>query len=414
MYKTKFFVSFFIVLLLSFEAFSNVYDNRYLPLYKRPFTKEAEQKYSRFGAGLFVASADSAMSMHGEDVMIPKLFGDYNMENIGKALVTLGRPNPLPYEFQSISLPWDISQNINAQGVSLLYDQHIYKYLYFGASLMFMRVCSNFSFIFNKGESGLNRTGSGYSDIYDYLYKMNCAVGAVSNSFNKFGMGDMDAYIRIGNIWDYLYKMQRIDAGFRLGVLIPTGVERYLDMPSSIPFGGNGHWGIYGEIDTELGLKDDMRLLLMLRLSKRFSQIRDQRLPVAQEDPLYAPLIAPVKVDPGYTVVFAPQFWWQNLRAGFGLRVGYTMVYNSGDCWTDCRSEIERENVPADIGLANCCASWGNDYLNLSGYYQFFDEVDNKRFSPTISLNWDWPVFFFVGKCSAKTQCVSLGLDVIF
>ncbi|KKP26904.1 MAG: hypothetical protein UR12_C0035G0008 [candidate division TM6 bacterium GW2011_GWF2_30_66] len=413
MYKKNFFAPLLIVLLFSSNVFSNVYDNRFLPLYKRPYTKRVD-KYSRFGASFFVASADHAMGMNGEEVMIPKVFGDYEMQNIGKALVVLGKPNPLLDEFQNLSLPFDIDQKINAQGLSVVYDQHIWKYLYAGTSLYLMRLHSNYSFIFDKGKSGLNRA-SGFTDIYDYMSKLHNAIGVTGNNYNKVGMGDMDAYIRIGNVWDYLYKMQRIDAGFSLGLLLPTGEKRCLNIPSSIPFGGNGHWGIYGQIDTELGLKDDMKLLIMLRLSKRFSKVQNDRIPVAGEQSLFGALIAPVKVDPGLTFIFSPQFWWENLRKGFGIRVGYTLAYHQCDSWCDYRPEIDKKAVLVEnFNFISNPSSWANDYLNLSAYYEFFSDVENRRVAPVVSLTWDWPTFFLVGKNAPKTQKVSLGLDLVF
>lgn len=413
MYKTKFFTPFFVVLFISSKVFATVYDNRFFPLYKRPYTKKND-KYSRFGSTFFIDSADNAMGMHSEIIPIPKIFGEYKMQNIGKALVVLGKENPLLDEFQNLEFPWNIDQKLSSQGFNLIYDQHIYKYLYAGASLLCMRVNSNYSFIFNKGESGFNKTGQGFTDIYEYMSKLHNAIGVTGNSFNKFGFGDMDAYIRIGNIWDYLYKMQRIDANFTLGFLIPTGQQRCLNLPSSVPFGGDGHWGMYGQAECELGLKDDMRLLLMFRMSKRKTEVKEQRVPVAGEHPLFGALITPVKVSPGLTFIFAPQFWWENLRSGFGVRVGYTLAYHNCDTYTDLRSQVEKDAVSGDFGALNNMSSWANDYLNLSAYYEFYDDVDNKKVEPIISLSWDWPTFFLVGKNAPKTQSVSLGLDLIF
>ncbi|MFC1842327.1 hypothetical protein ACFLYU_01585 [Candidatus Dependentiae bacterium] len=413
MYKKRYFTPLLIVLLFSSKAFSNIYDNRFFPLYKRPYTKE-EDKYSRFGTSFFAMAADWAMGVHDEEIRIPRIFGCYDEEKIGQALVLLGKPNPLRDEFQNVNLPWIIDQKINAQGMSFVYDQHIWKYLYGGLSFMFMRVHSNYSFIFDREKSGLKLTDRELSDVYDSLCNLHNAIGICGRNYNQTGFGDMDFYLKLGNVWDYLYKMWRIDAGFSLGFLIPTGKERCLDIPASIPFGGNGHWGMYGQIDLELGLKEDMRLLLMFRMSKRKTKTKMQRLPIAKEHPLFGALIAPVEVSPGLTFVFAPQFWWENLRKGFGLRLGYTLVYHNGDTWKDCRSEQARENIKVDLGCINEASEWASDYINLSAYYEFYDEADEKKFAPILSLTWDWPTFFFVGKRTPKTHRISLGLDVLF
>jgi len=419
MYKKKHITSLLIVLLVSAKAFSNVYDNRFFPLFKRPFSKKDEDKYSRFGASFFATSADCAMGTHDEEIRIPRLFGVfgrdevcYNLERIGHALVLMGKPNPLRDEYQNKNLPWIIGQKVSAQGMSFVYDQHIWKYLYAGVSFMFMRVHSNYSFIFDR--SGFHLKDEQLSDVHDALCCLHNAIGIKGHGYNQTGVGDMDAYLRVGHIWDRQYKMRRIDAGLSIGFLIPTGKEICLELPSSVPFGGNGHWGMYAQVDAELGLKEDMKLLLMFRASKRRSKTKLRRVPIAKEHPLFGALIAPVEVDPGVTLVFSPQFWWESLRDGFGLRAGLTLVYHDNDCWKDCRGTKAKEAVPSDLSCINESSKWATDYINLSAYYDFYDETDEKRFAPVISLTWDWPISFFIAKNVPKTHRVSLGFDILF
>ncbi|MFC1841731.1 hypothetical protein ACFLYA_01545 [Candidatus Dependentiae bacterium] len=413
MYKIKHFTPLLLILLFSSNLFSMVYDNRFFPLFKRPYTKK-DDMFSRAGTGFFVMSADRAVDVHGEEVLIPKIFGDYYQDRIGKALVLMGKKNPLKGEFQNVNLPWIIDQKINAQGLSFVWDQHIWKYLYAGLSFMFMRAHSNFAFIFDREESGLRLTDDELSDLRSSLAVLHNAIGIKGHNFNTTGFGDIDCYVRLGNVWERPYKCRRVDAGLSLGFLIPTGKELCLDIPSSLPFGGNGHFGMYGQFDAEIELKEDMKLLLMFRLSKRKSKCKKRRVPIADEHPLFGALVAPVEVDPGLTLVFAPQFWWENLRKGFGLRLGYTLVYHRCDTWKDCRSQEAKEKIKVDTKHVTDYSEWVSDYVNLSAYYDFYDETEDKCYAPVLSLTWDWPTFFFAGKRYPKMHRISLGLDVIF
>jgi len=413
MYNKKLFTPLLIILLFSSNVFSNVYDNRFFPLYKRPYSKK-EEMYSRFGTSFFAMAADCAQGIHDEQTLIPKMFGCYEQEKIGYGLTLQGKPNPLRDELKNVNLPWIIDQKINAQGLSLVYDQNVWKYLYVGASLFFMRVHSNFSFLFDKQESGLKLSDAELSGLQDSMCKMHKLIGINSHNFNTTGFGDMDFYIRVGNVWDYRYRIRRIDAGFTLGFLVPTGKEICLDIPSSLPFGGDGHFGMYGQFDAELQMREDIKLLLMFRVSKRKSKTKNRRLPIAKEHPLFGTLIAPVNVDPGVSLVFSPQVWWESLRKGFGLRAGYTLVYHRCDEWKDCRSAQAKKDLPANLSAVMGPSEWVSDYINLSAYYDFYDDTDDRDFAPMISLTWDWPSFFFAGKRVPKTHRISLGVDVIF
>jgi len=413
MYNKKYFTPFLMMLLVSTNIFSNVYDNRFFPLYKRPYTKK-EDMYSRAGGSFFAMAGDCAQGEHDEEILIPGIFGCYNQEKIGYGLTLQGKPNPLRDELKSVNLPWDIDQKINAQGFSFVYDQHIWEYFYAGASLFFMRAHSNFSFFFDKPESGLKVSESELSDLRDSMWKMHKLIGITSHNFNEIGFGDMDLYLRVGNIWDYFYRIRRIDAGISLGFLLPTGKQRCLNIPSSLSFGGNGHFGMYGQLDAEFQVKEDMKLLLMFRASKRFSKTKQRRVPIAGEHPLFGTLIAPVSVDPGITLVFSPQFWWENLRQGFGLRLGYTLVYHRCDEWTDCRSAEAKTDIPANLSAIRGNSAWESDYINASAYYDFYDDTQERDFAPIVSITWDWPSFILRGKKAPKIHRISLGVDVIF
>jgi len=403
--------TFLLLLISSSYCFSMVYDNRFFPLYKRPYSKKSWAP-SRFSADFFVTSASDAIGRKDEIIPIPRIFGTYNEDRLGKAIVLLGMQNPLRDELQNIPLPWIIDGKIKSTGLSFIWDQAIGKYFYVGASWFFMSVNSFQEFCFDKKESSLIPTDQELSDIYDARFKMNCLIGITEQDFHEVGVSDIDFYVRAGKTWEYPFRFRQVDAGFSIGVLIPTGKKRDINIPSSVPFGGNGHWGLYAQADTAFELKEDLALGFMLRCSKRFSKTSIRRLPLAKEHFLYGALRAPVKVDPGFGIVFAPYFSWEYLRKGFGVRVGYTLSYHHSDCWYDCRSAQEKEKCCVDMDKIVPPTKWIQDYVDLYAFYDFSNAKEESRVDPLLTLSWDIPVFVFTGHRVPKTNRISLGLEV--
>jgi len=406
---------FFCLLLVSSYCFSMVYDNRFLPLFKRPYSKKIDAP-SRLGASFFATGANQAVGMHDDIIEIPALYGSYNQKNLGQALVRCGCENPLRHELQNVDLPWCINGRIKTQGVSLVYDQAVSKYIYVGGSFLFMSMDSLFCFTFDRGEFGWlpDRAERELNDIYEARCKMHNMIGIEDPNYHQIGFGDVDLYLRVGKIWDFLYKFRRIDAGVTVGALLATGLCRNINIPSSIPFGGNGHYGMYFSADAEFELKEDMKIGFLARFNKRFAKTCTHRLPICGEHPLFGALRAPVKVNPGFTFIFAPYFSWEHLRQGLGFGAGYTLLYHNCDSWQDCRSAEQKNALPVDFARVNGLTEWSCDYVTLSAFYDFSEYESIRKLDPVLYLSWDIPSVILVGSAIPKTNRVSLGLEVNF
>ena len=369
---------------------------------------------SRFAVDFFATAANCAQGQHDDIISIPAIFGCYNQENLGQAMVILGMKNPLRDELQNLNLPWCIEGNIKAQGIFITYDQALGTYLFFGGSCLFMSVNSLQNFIFDMQESGLIPTEREISDIYDARCKMHKMLCMESQNSHQVGFGDVDLYLRLGYIWEFLYKFRRIDAGLSVGGLLATGVKRNINCPSSVPFGGNGHYGFYVSADTELEFKEDMKIGLMARLNKRFARNSTERLPLAKEHLLFGALRAPVCVCPGLTFIFDSYFSWEHLNKGFGACIGYTLVYHDEDTWSDLRLDNVKKSCPIDMGNINCLTSWAYDYINFNLFYDFGKVKINRDIGPVVTLTWNLPAFLLIGRNAPKTHRVCFGLEVNF
>jgi hypothetical protein len=234
-----------------------------------------------------------------------------------------------------------------------------------------------------------------------HLYEGNTA---------QLGFGDIDWYVRVGNMWDYTMRFRRIDAGGRLGVLCPTGQKRELDRPASIPFGGNGYWGAYAAFDGMFELREDWKTGLWFRVSKRFPQTRVNRMPAGLEPENFGVIVNEARVNPGTTVVFAPYFALENLRKGLVLGLNYYLTWHAQDGWTQC-SDCP---APAMLNEVERVSGWVSEYFTINVLYDFGKMSLQRDLNPVLTFRWDIPSSLFVISRVDRAQKVELGLTFVF
>lgn len=388
-----------------------VYDNRYFPLFNRPYVRTCEQR-SRFAVDVFFMTADNAYGDREQDIGLYELFGFYDQKKLGLALMKVGLPNALLDEWRALDIPWHLRGKLQAQGVAMIYDQALTNLFSTGFSLFFMRATGAQRFEFNN--STLRFTPSDELTLGQERRQMHQTLGLNGPLAHQTGISDIDWYLRVGSLWDYVLKCRRIDAGFRLGALIPSGLSMDINSPASVPFGGNGFAGIYGSIDADFELKEDLNFGLLLRLNKRFARTKKQRLPVADEPQIFGALVSDVRIDPGFTVVFSPYLSVENIRAGFGGRLNYTLTAHTQDEWKDLRSVQEKQALPVDVFKLEDQSGWMSDYVTLSAFYNFGAGKVDSGMNPTFVFSWDIPALLFKAYGISKTQRISLSLEAHF
>lgn len=371
---------------------------------------------SRCAIDAFFTTADSAYNENEDHVPIADLYGKYDENKLAVALTKVGQPNYLPSEYRGSKIPWFIYSKIQSQSVGISCEYHPFEPIYVGFSTFLMHMISRQTFELQRKDGGFSLPQPGYLiELEDARLQMHRALGLTEAQSNRTGMGDFDAYLRVGGIWDYSFKCRQIDAGLTVGVVMPSGLSTEVCNAAAIPFGGNGHWGMYCAGDATFELKEDMFFGMIARIQKRFSKVYKMRLPVAGEHPLFGALVTPVNVEPGVTFNFAPYFALENIRSGFGVRVGINVTAHQADyIWDQERSKKEREDLPSDVAPLQKVSSWGADYINLSACYDF-GKVDVERSSkPIVSLSWDIPYMVLASSNNCKAQRITLGVEVNF
>lgn len=389
-----------------------VYDNRFMPLYQRLWIAPDDGR-SHAAFNFFIVTGTMAYNQLGQEVPLPQIFGDYDLGKLATGMTKIGCCNPLKSEWQGANIPWFVLGKLEGQAIELEYQQSLHTYVSLGASVMIMRLNSWFDFILKpRNEVTLDLTANDIAELDDARRYVHQSLGLCGDHSCQIGFGDTDLYIRVGNYWDYVLKFRSIQAGARFGFLIPTSDRRNLSYPSWIPFGGNGHWGIYGALDATFEIKEDWKCGCLLRLNKRFGRTQCERIPINCEPDVFGIVQAPVYVDPGATFIFSPFVAFESLRDGFGLRVFYTLIKHESDYWGVPKTSC----APCVINPGRACrrSAWGSDYFSANLFYDFGKDKPDCRIYPIITFCWDIPAALLMADSVAKTHRISLGVEVSF
>lgn len=398
-------------------ACAMIYDNRFFPFIKPPYITVLD-RYSYADIDCFITTAHSAWGENDQELGIPEMFGPYDEHQLATAIAKTGKPNPLIAAFPTdndilmMELPWKVRGKIQAQGLQFGMRKTIWRHwLSVGFSWLCMRVNSSQTFIPTFNEQAI-KSQSTIDQLEELRTQMDREIGITCAHSHQVGMGDLDLYVRAGDIWDYVLKCRRIQAGLSVGALVPTGERRLINEPASVPFGGNGHPGFYFSADAEFELKEDFKVGLILRGSKRSPRSCLHRMPACKEPALFGAIVGKARVNPGGTIIFAPYVMFENLRDGFGALVQFTLTNHFQDSWHDQR--CNRWLVPANTKALEDLSYWRSSYVTLYAFYDFGKMKVKRNFEPVLTVQWDVPVNVCDAQNSAKTQKVAFGFEFNF
>jgi len=390
------------------SAHGMVFDNRYMPLLLKPFYRHTDAPFHQEFQAFFI-NADRAFS-DGFPLSIPDIEGIYDQRVLAQGLTNVGFSDPLRSDFRlRTTIPWGRTGRLDVQGLAYHWEVPLGSWAFLGANCFFAHVSMRHEFFLTGADEQLPAGDIEY--LYQVKERMHKDLKVTSALFSKTGLSDIDLYLRWYHEWEYVLKSRRLAAGVKFGTYIPSGVKRDVDNPASIPFGGNGHWGVYGDFQGTWELKEDLTAALMVRAIKRFEKTEVMRMPLLNEPVQYGILKGPVTVNPGWTFVFNPSVDIAHLRAGLGVKILYTLVAHLRDEFHDRRSLEQRERFPSHIPAE--FSSWGAEHVTIGAYYDFDSVSECNPLYPKISAYWDIPVDWLVSKRSTRTSCVSLmvGLD---
>lgn len=407
-----------LTLFIGHDLHSMCFDDRDLPLIQHPFIT-ADCRPSHYKTDFFVITANSAYENQKDDnlVGIIELFGPYQQAQIGCALTAIGKENPLetdPLIAQAVNgkeLTWQPNSKLQAQGFNLTAQQAFGQHWSVGFDCLCMHVQGRQEFhLVTDATTFLSKEDILRLDVL--RSSMNAELGIQDEYMNQVGFGDIILFLRYGSVWDCLYKFRTIQAGIRLGALIPTGLPASIHYPMSVPFGGDGHAGLFVCADLECEVKEDWKVGLWFQVNKRFSKTQCKRLPACKEQPLYGALQLPVKINPGATVIFYPYISFENLREGLGMRVLYSLIHH----WRDDWSVACPPSVPIGVPVEEIekKTKWSSEHVTLNAFYDFGKVKKNRQFEPILQFFWDIPVSWLASQGVPKAHKITIGLEFNF
>jgi len=410
------------IALIGYGASSHgmVFDNRYFPLLQYPYITVPDRDSYATG-DFFITTASQASDGRQRSVGIAELAGSFDQAQLAYSFQLAGLVNPLPPDLTDAQLKWNLAGKIQTQGFAFSYQQELFPCFSAGLLTMAMRSNSYIDFYFNRPAT------SALSDddiltLDDIRRQMLATLGLSCNHVHQGGMGDTEVYLRWADMYEYLFKLRTLRYALRCGALIPTGVKKNIYQPASVPFGGNGYWGIYGSLDAEFELREDWKVGFLLRGSQRFTRTSDQRMPVlhpvvasqetnVSEPDIFGVIVGPARVSPGFTQIFYMYGEWEGIREGLGVRLQYTLVNHFKDSWKDERTN---QTVPANIQQLQNTSGWASEYVTLSAFYDFDKANTERGCQPIVRASWDIPFTLLVAHNFVYSYKISLGLEFNF
>lgn len=434
----------FIILIISIFIAQNigamVFDNRFLPLYFKPFIYQASAASEFRVQPLFMRGERGVGNVNdqldGRKLGIPDIYGSYDLISLDKALQladitqdSLIRPD-LRLEG---NLPFKRPSRIDAQGSAFYYQQALTDYLSLGTDFLFLHINSRYEFRLPKNNNF--QFGDSF-ELFDTKARIHRHLGVTPPLSSQIAFGDLDVYLRIFAGWDYTCKFRKILGAFKLGMIAPTATDffsqnrRSVNNPAAIPLGGYGHWGIYGGLELDFELKEDLDASVYFRAIKRFKRTSIERMPTLAGEPLnYGAIIGPVQRDPGWTFVINPVVNFHGIQNGLGFRIMYTGVAHLKDSFIDkrnnCKPSQANNTSLADISIDSpkCqvdfarlaeLSEWGMEHVTLCAFYDFSYFEVCPKYRPTLAVYWDLPFNGLFEKNVPRTNVLSLAFEMSF
>lgn len=405
--------------LYTIPVMSMVWDNRYFPWFDKLYVG-SDSSHPHLDTNVFFTTGGTAFRYHfraahdEQTIFYPELWGELNLVDVSKALVTVGKPNPLPADWRWLTeIKAQMPSSLEGQGCQIAGYIPISKHFAVGGSTLLFKMDSYVSVVpAAETISKLQLNMPGNQAIFlETMSRIYQEVGINSTTSQQIGVGDVVVYGHLFDILEYKYKMRKLDWGILAGVIIPSGMKQDPANLASLPFGGDfGGWGWFLAPRAEFDLREDLKFGIQGRVTQRLDHVVNTRIPVGDEQVLFAPIVGPVCINQGTTYGLAPYFVFEDVRAGFGVFLQYTVNIHEHD---DFNVKLLNVKYSANMSNAYCFSRWTQEYLTVKLFYDIAHDKDWKN-RPMAYFSWDIPMNHAGGRAFGRTNQVSIGCNVNF
>lgn len=433
-FRFIFFSVFTFLLLSKFTVLHSTHNNsRFFPFLEKPYiyTRSEFKRTGTLYPALFFTSAPGAFGPQKNRVGIHELTGKYDLKDVIDGLRGVEENikgntfvNPFVVEggvyantFVDKIIKFEVGGKVKSVGVMFQYEYDLPQTnLTLGCFLPFMHVTSNQTFAINERDSRIGVTlQAGDKELIDRVRRsVHESLGLAGPDFVKSGIGDLDVYMRWHTTWEYLRLMRSINFNIQGGFVIPTGQKNVANQPTSVPFMGDGHGGLYLDVCEEFELKQDWRLGFTFGFLHQLKRRKKSRMPVGSEPLLFGAVEDLMEVEPGFTFKFSPYFNFGNLTDGLNAQLRYTYLRHDGDGFFDMRTTSEKSKLATNLVQAEDRSKWRMNFLTFQLCYDSYEAMKNWLLKPKIYAIYDFPFEWLGGKNAPKYHQFTLGVEFNF
>ncbi|MFA5998901.1 MAG: hypothetical protein WC747_02710 [Candidatus Babeliales bacterium] len=397
-----------------------VWDNRYFPWFDQLYTGSDSRHSNLDVQGFFVTGGDafrhqSRASKDEQIISYPELWGQLQLAEVGNSMVAVGLTNPIPADWLWLA-DFDVNMpsSLEGQGIALSGYASLTDHIGIGASAFVMNLNSMVSLVpTDETITKLNLKTPGNQALFTQtIQQMYQELGITSTTFNEVGVGDVVVYLNIYDVHEYRFKFRKIDWGMYLGLIIPSGTQENTANIASIPFGGpyGSSWGWFFAPRAEFELREDLKFGIQGRFTQRLNKCFIGRIPVGNEQPLFAPVIGSIGVNFDPTLSISAYFVFEDLRAGFGAQAKYTLSFHDHDTF---KAQFKNSTLTPKLKSMNYYSGWTQEYATIRLFYDIGHDK-TWEYRPIVYFTWDIPMNHLGGRGFAKTNRVSIGCNFNF
>lgn len=395
--------------------------NRYLPFLERP-EDVLLKKNTQISLSAFYDNASTAKKRWGGNGGLYDLWGTYDLKDVITSLKAVKPTSDPIYEvtgshaLDGKSMIFKAGGKMRVWGLQLNGTQKLPWHFSVGASLPVMNVSTYNWYDFNVNESASNVFNNNSGKLVDQIRRQTHKdIGFEGNVWRKDGLGDIDAYLRWNQKINYILMMKSLNFNVMCGVIAPSGTTSSPDSPSSLSFGSDGHWGMYGDFLLDIELKQDLNFGFLLGYAHLFPHTRRLRISCENEPTIFSSIVGDVRKKPGDTFKFSTYLTLENLSDGLHLQARYTYLRHADDTWIDNRSDKSvKSYLQKDASLIDYkkgLTRWREHLFTFQLMYEIAQTSQSVRFDPTFFVLLDVPM---AGSSYAKTFNCAVGCGLQF
>lgn len=391
-------------------------DNQMLFPFHARITWRTNDKLSQVSSSIFFMTAHVGRDCYGNPIDLAEMGGCFDLAKLNKAMNMVDIYNPLFLsEWNTSELPYRSYGKLRSTGIDFMLEYALNKRFSVGGALSLMHADGRYDYcVTSKAKTNLkicngNQAYPGQEFALERArLNANVLMGINPGQWSDTGLSDMELFIRYGHIKEYWLKSKQLDINGLLGVIVPTSPTRAINAPAAVPFGGDGHLGLYAQVEVAGELTDDLFLGAWVYACKRLAKTQIHRMPMDCEPLNYGVLIAPARVNPGATIGFSPYVIFDDIQDGFGAYASYTFLYHFTDKWAYTGTYSPKLNRICQE------SQWINEYFDLGIDFDVTKSPYMREYGPRVFFDFTLPTNIFSARRVAENYRVSLGVAFHF